>query len=121
MIAHLYQSHFKEITCLKLHGHLNTMFQHFMTFNKHFTLLDEKETEVLYDLYQKLEEGVPLIKLSDDKDSEKKTDSTNEQGEKADSPNSTTPSSLPSPQDPATKEENKENENSEANLESRIS
>ena len=96
--------------CLKLHGHLNTMFQHFMTFNREFSLLEEKETEVLDDLYRKLEEGVPPISLEDivtnngDKDNDAKTeDPLASEG-------------VPPPKE-SSPEDNKENENSEANQE----
>ena len=54
-MAHLYQSHYKEILALNLAPHLNTIFQHFMCFNKTFNLMDDKETEVLLDLYNKME------------------------------------------------------------------
>ena len=55
VIAHIYHAHFKEIALLKLHPHLNTLFQHFMTFNRKYNTLEEKETEVLDDLFVKLE------------------------------------------------------------------
>ena len=55
VIVHIYHAHFKEIALLKLHPHLNTLFQHFMTFNRKYNTLEEKETEVLDDLFVKLE------------------------------------------------------------------
>lgn len=60
VIAHIYQSHFKEIVLLQLHGHLNTLFQHFMTFSRKYNLLEDKDCEVLDNLFEKLE-GVTSV------------------------------------------------------------
>ncbi len=55
VLAHIYHAHFREIALLKLHPHLNTLTQHFMTFNRKHGMLEEKEAEVLEDLFVKLE------------------------------------------------------------------
>ena len=101
VLAHIYQSHFKEICCLKLHPHLNTVFQHYSIFNREFKLVEEKETDILSDLLTKLE-GVSLIPTSNDNDNDVKN---SEEGEAKDVPSETT-----------TTEENKENESMNAEL-----
>ncbi|XP_076368608.1 MOB kinase activator 2-like isoform X2 [Tachypleus tridentatus] len=50
IIAHIYHAHFKEIVLLNFHAHLNSLFSHFILFNQQFSLVEEKETEVLNDL-----------------------------------------------------------------------
>ncbi|CAL4079331.1 unnamed protein product, partial [Meganyctiphanes norvegica] len=50
VLAHLYHSHFREMVLLNLHAHLNCIFAHFILFNQRFTLIEEKETEILHDL-----------------------------------------------------------------------
>ena len=97
VIAHIYQSHYKEILCLKLHPHLNTVFQHFMTFNREFKLLDEKESESLEDLFIKLE-GVS-VGFNPDGETDDKSDCKKDEGNEKDNTDA--------------KEENKENENRE--------
>ena len=47
VIAHIYHCHFKEMSCLSLHAHLNCVFAHFTIFNESFKLVEEKETEIL--------------------------------------------------------------------------
>ncbi|KAM3919379.1 MOB kinase activator 2 isoform 3-T3 [Leptodactylus fuscus] len=54
VIAHIYSAHFKEIVALELHGHLNTLFSHFLLFIREFNLLDTKETAILDDLSEML-------------------------------------------------------------------
>ena len=54
VLAHLYHAHYRELLMLGLHGHLNSMFTHFMVFNMEFNLLEEKDTEVLQDLVEAL-------------------------------------------------------------------
>lgn len=54
VIAHLYGAHLAECTTLALHPHLNTLLEHFYTFSKAFSLVDDRELEVLSDLYEKL-------------------------------------------------------------------
>uniref|UniRef100_F6VTF8 MOB kinase activator 2 n=1 Tax=Equus caballus TaxID=9796 RepID=F6VTF8_HORSE len=50
VLAHIYSSHFKETLALELHGHLNTLYVHFILFAREFNLLDPKETAVMDDL-----------------------------------------------------------------------
>ncbi|XP_036216757.2 MOB kinase activator-like 2 isoform X3 [Bactrocera oleae] len=50
VIAHLYAAHFREIALLGLHTHLNLTFAHLTALHRRFTLIDEKETDVLRDL-----------------------------------------------------------------------
>ena len=55
MLAHIYHAHYRDIVNLGLHAHLNSVFQHFMTFNRRFNLLEEKETDILADLFKALQ------------------------------------------------------------------
>lgn len=55
VLAHIYQCHFREVHGLKLHGHINTLTYHFMLFNHQFSLVDDKEMEVLDDLFERLQ------------------------------------------------------------------
>uniref|UniRef100_A0A8W7P8Z6 MOB kinase activator-like 2 n=1 Tax=Anopheles coluzzii TaxID=1518534 RepID=A0A8W7P8Z6_ANOCL len=50
VIAHLYAAHFREVTMLGLHAHLNLTFAHLTAFHRRFNLIEPKETEVLRDL-----------------------------------------------------------------------
>lgn len=59
VLAHIYHAHYNEVYVLGLHGHLNTLFAHFMVFNLRFDLLEEKETDVLHDLIKALTTFVP--------------------------------------------------------------
>ncbi|XP_073460828.1 MOB kinase activator 2 isoform X1 [Lithobates pipiens] len=54
VVAHIYSAHFKEIVAMELHGHLNTLFIHFLLFVREFNLLDTKETAILDDLSEML-------------------------------------------------------------------
>uniref|UniRef100_A0A8C0TSC6 MOB kinase activator 2 n=1 Tax=Canis lupus familiaris TaxID=9615 RepID=A0A8C0TSC6_CANLF len=54
VLAHIYWSHFKETLALELHGHLNTLYVHFILFAREFNLLDPKETAVMDDLTEVL-------------------------------------------------------------------
>ncbi|XP_032495926.1 MOB kinase activator 2 isoform X1 [Phocoena sinus] len=54
VLAHIYSSHFKETLALELHGHLNTLYVHFILFAREFNLLDPKETAVMDDLTEVL-------------------------------------------------------------------
>uniref|UniRef100_A0A8C7AQ38 MOB kinase activator 2 n=1 Tax=Neovison vison TaxID=452646 RepID=A0A8C7AQ38_NEOVI len=54
VLAHIYWSHFKETLALELHGHLNTLYAHFILFAREFNLLDPKETAVMDDLTEVL-------------------------------------------------------------------
>ncbi|XP_076471988.1 MOB kinase activator 2-like isoform X2 [Babylonia areolata] len=54
VLAHMYHSHYALMVTLGMHGHLNTLFSHFMVFSVHFQLLVDKEAEVLMDLHKGL-------------------------------------------------------------------
>lgn len=54
VLAHIYSSHFRETLALELHGHLNTLYVHFILFAREFNLLDPKETAVMDDLTEVL-------------------------------------------------------------------
>lgn len=54
VIAHVYHAHFREIVLLQLHAHLNALFAHFVGFSYTFSLIEEKELEVLGDLIMAL-------------------------------------------------------------------
>lgn len=54
VLAHIYSAHFKETLALELHGHLNTLYVHFILFAREFNLLDPKETAVMDDLTEVL-------------------------------------------------------------------
>ncbi|XP_014218916.1 MOB kinase activator-like 2 [Copidosoma floridanum] len=49
-MAHIYHCHFREISHLGLHVHLNCVFAHLTLLNQRFSLIDPKETEILGDL-----------------------------------------------------------------------
>lgn len=57
VLAHIYSSHFKETLALELHGHLNTLYIHFILFAREFNLLDPKETAIMDDLTEVLCSG----------------------------------------------------------------
>lgn len=50
VLAHIYHSHFEEIEILNLHPQTNCIFAYFILFNEQFTLVEEKEIEILSDL-----------------------------------------------------------------------
>lgn len=54
VLGHIYWAHFKETLALELHGHLNTLYVHFILFAREFNLLDPKETTVMDDLTEVL-------------------------------------------------------------------
>jgi len=54
VLAHVYQCHSRHLAALRLHGHVNTLTYHFMLFSKQFSLVDDKELDVLEDLYDRL-------------------------------------------------------------------
>ncbi|XP_015279114.1 PREDICTED: MOB kinase activator 2, partial [Gekko japonicus] len=54
VLAHIYSSHFKETLVLELHGHLNTLYTHFILFIREFNLVDPKETTIMDDLTEVL-------------------------------------------------------------------
>jgi len=55
VVAHIYQVHTVHIEALKLMDCLNTVSYHFMLFSKHFQLIDEREMDILDDLYLRLQ------------------------------------------------------------------
>ncbi|EHB17870.1 Mps one binder kinase activator-like 2, partial [Heterocephalus glaber] len=54
VLGHIYWAHFKETLALELHGHLNTLYIHFILFTREFSLLDPKETAIMDDLTEVL-------------------------------------------------------------------
>nr|XP_033783934.1 MOB kinase activator 2 isoform X2 [Geotrypetes seraphini] len=54
VLAHIYSAHFKETVALELHGHLNTLYIHFLLFIREFNLVDPKETSIMEDLTEVL-------------------------------------------------------------------
>lgn len=54
VLAHIYSAHFKETVALELHGHLNTLYTHFLLFIREFNLVDPKETAIMDDLTEVL-------------------------------------------------------------------
>ncbi|KAL4622710.1 MOB kinase activator 2-like isoform X2, partial [Arapaima gigas] len=54
VLAHIYWAHFKETVVLELHGHLNTLYTHFIVFIREFNLVDPKETAIMDDLFEVL-------------------------------------------------------------------
>lgn len=54
VLAHIYWAHFKETVALDLHGHLNTLYTHFIVFVREFNLVDPKEMCIMDDLSEVL-------------------------------------------------------------------
>ncbi|XP_028814881.1 MOB kinase activator 2a isoform X1 [Denticeps clupeoides] len=54
VLAHIYWAHFKETVALDLHGHLNTLYAHFIVFVREFNLVESKETCIMDDLAEVL-------------------------------------------------------------------
>ncbi len=54
VLAHIYWSHYKETVAMDLHGHINTLYTHFMVFIREFNLMDPKETSMMDDLTEAL-------------------------------------------------------------------
>ncbi|XP_051952965.1 MOB kinase activator 2-like isoform X1 [Xyrauchen texanus] len=54
VLAHIYWSHYKETVAMDLHGHLNTLYTHFIVFIREFNLMDPKETSIMDDLTEAL-------------------------------------------------------------------
>ncbi|KAJ1731766.1 Maintenance of ploidy protein mob2 [Coemansia biformis] len=50
VLAHIYWSHYPELLNLKLEGHVNSLFAHFISFVKEFDLLDRKDMASMADL-----------------------------------------------------------------------
>lgn len=59
ILAHIYHAHYSDVVTLSIHGHLNSVFTHFMIFNIKFDLMDEKETDILQDLMKALIKQLP--------------------------------------------------------------
>lgn len=55
VIAHIYAAHFQHVAQFGMHTHLNTLFLHLMSFDKFFKMVDDKETDILTELYIKLQ------------------------------------------------------------------
>lgn len=68
VLAHMYHSHYSDCVTLGIHGHLNSLFTHFMVFNIKFDLMEDKETEVLQDLLEALVKQLPDPNQNDGKD-----------------------------------------------------
>lgn len=47
ILAHMYHSHYTELLHLKLNTYVNSIYLHFYSFNKSFSILDEKEIEIM--------------------------------------------------------------------------
>lgn len=54
MLAHIYHAHYKLLRQLGLHAHLNTVFTHFMVFTSKFDLVQDKESDILLQLFSLL-------------------------------------------------------------------
>lgn len=76
VLAHIYHSHFRQAVTMNLHGHLNTVTAHFMVFCKRFSLIDDREMDVLDDLYRKLTSVKVITTSSDSKTSLSSSSST---------------------------------------------
>ncbi|KAJ2684922.1 Maintenance of ploidy protein mob2 [Coemansia spiralis] len=50
VLAHIYWSHYVELLNLKIEGHVNSVFAHFISFAKEFDLLDRKDMAPMADL-----------------------------------------------------------------------
>ena len=47
ILAHMYHSHYTELLQLKLNTYVNSIYLHLFTFNKSFSILDDKEVEIM--------------------------------------------------------------------------
>lgn len=59
ILAHIYHVHYKELLTLRVNGHMNTLFTHFMVFNIKFDLLEEKEYDMFNELLKALMKQLP--------------------------------------------------------------
>ncbi|KAJ2607519.1 Maintenance of ploidy protein mob2 [Coemansia sp. RSA 1365] len=50
ILAHIYWSHYVELLNLKIEGHVNSLFAHFVSFVKEFDLLERKDMTPMVDL-----------------------------------------------------------------------
>lgn len=55
ILAHVCHAHYEHFILLQLCGHLNTVAHHFLVFAKTFQLVEEKELNLLGDLFAKLQ------------------------------------------------------------------
>lgn len=56
ILAHIYHCHYAHLVLLQLNGHLNTIAHHFIVFVKTFQLIEEKDLNLLADLFTKLQQ-----------------------------------------------------------------
>lgn len=68
VLAHIYHVHYSDFVTLQMHGHLNSLFTHFMVFNIKFDLLEEKDYEVVQDLLKGLIQLLPDPNQNDGKE-----------------------------------------------------
>lgn len=47
ILAHMYHSHYTELLQLKLNTYVNSIYLHFYSFNRSFSILDDKEIEIM--------------------------------------------------------------------------
>ena len=59
MLVHIYHAHYENVVTLNLHGHLNSLFTHFMVFNLKFDLIEDREADILQDLLKALIKHLP--------------------------------------------------------------
>lgn len=59
VLAHVYQCHCREMSALGLRSHLNTITFHFLLFNRHFALIENKEINVFSDLFERFQSPHP--------------------------------------------------------------
>lgn len=55
VLAHVYHCHCREVSAMGLRSHLNTTTFHFLLFNRRFGLVENKESNVLGDLFERLQ------------------------------------------------------------------
>ncbi|KAL8618956.1 hypothetical protein ACOMHN_018339 [Nucella lapillus] len=90
VLAHLYHSHYALMVTLAMHGHLNTLFSHFMVFSLQFHLLPDKEAEVLMDLHK------GLLKAMQDPNQNTTNSSSKDSSPESENPPSSSPGGDPS-------------------------
>ncbi|KAH9519212.1 Maintenance of ploidy protein mob2 [Bulinus truncatus] len=54
VLAHIYHAHYRLLRQLGLHSHLNSLFTHFMVFTSKFDLVQDKESDILLQLFSLL-------------------------------------------------------------------
>lgn len=55
VFAHIYWSHYDKLIHLRLEGHFNSLFAHFIAFSREFDLLEKKELVPLNELIAEME------------------------------------------------------------------